>query len=198
METLHELEKGLTVDKATRQLARQLLDRLEGVSIFEDAISNTQGDFARAAAVLKDIGSSEQSFGIWLASMVTHHDLVDKLAENPILSVPLQHPPLLFKQNAIVVSHDEFVAFLRALIGVSCVLAIYAWADSLPEPLCRERTLGILRLWQDVDGYREVNFRTHLFHPFKIDHITSDPQSSPSASADDIPPRVHARFRRAQ
>lgn len=151
-------------ERSTRSLAKQLSSRIEGVSVFEDAISNTQGDFARAAAVLKDIGTSEQSFGIWLASMVTHPDLVDKLAENPTLSVSLQHPPILFKPTAIPVSHEEFVAFLRALIGVSCVLAVYAWADSLPEPWCRERTLGILRVWHGVDGYREVRDIFILFH----------------------------------
>lgn len=145
-------------DSYTRELAKQLSARIEGLGIFEDAISNTQGDFARAAAALKDVASSEQSFGIWLASMVTHQDLVDKLEENPTASVPLQHPPILFKPTNMPVSHDEFIAFLRALIGVSCVLAIYAWADSLPEPFCRERTLGILRLWHGVDGYREVYY----------------------------------------
>ncbi|KAJ3551729.1 hypothetical protein NM688_g4538 [Phlebia brevispora] len=156
MEILGEVERSVAAEKQTRALARDLLSRIEGMSVYEDAISNTQGDFARAAATLKDICGQEQSFGIWLASMVTHQDLVDKLGENPSLSVPLQHAPLLFKSTAIPVSHDEFVAFLRALIGVSCVLAVYAWADSLPESLCRERTLSILRLWHGVDGYREI------------------------------------------
>lgn len=156
IETLHEVEKCVTADKRTRALARQLIARIEGMGVFEDAISNTQGDFSRAAATLKDIGNHEQSFGTWLASMVTHQDLVDKLSENPSMSVPLQHPPLLFKSSSSPVSHDEFIAFLRALIGVSCVLAVYAWADSLPKPQCRERTLSILRLWHGVEGYREV------------------------------------------
>lgn len=156
LDVLGEVESSITADRQTRMLAQELLAHLDGMSVFEDAVSNTQGDFPRAAATLKRICGQEQSFGIWLAVMVTHQDLLDKLSENPPSSVPLQHLPLLFKSTAVPASHDEFIAFLRALIGVSCVLAVYAWADSLPESHCRERTLGILRLWHGVDGYREV------------------------------------------
>ena len=77
VDAITEVEKSVVADKSTRDAARQLLARIDGMSTFEDAISNTQGNFARAAAALKDIGSTEQSFGNWLASMVTHQDLVD-------------------------------------------------------------------------------------------------------------------------
>ena len=155
-DVLTEVKESAIADRQSRALARELLTHLDGMSMFEDAISNTQGDFSRAAAALKRICSEEQSFGIWLASIVTHQDLLDKLSENPPLSVPLQHLPLLFKSTVIPVSHDEFIAFLRALIGVSCVLAVYAGAASLPESHCRERTLSILGGWPGVNGYREV------------------------------------------
>lgn len=137
-------------------LAQRLLARLEGMPVLEDALLNTQGDFVGAALTIKDICTQERSLGVWLASMVTHQDLVDKLSESPPLAVPFQHPALLFKTSKTSVKHDEFIAFLRAVIGVCCVLAVYAWADSLPDQHCRGRALGILRLWQGVDGYREV------------------------------------------
>lgn len=91
--------------------------------------------------------------GILLASLITHPDLVDKLAENPALA---GLPPTLFVKRNLPTSYDEFIAFLRAFVGVGCVLAVYAWADSLPDERCRERCLAILRLWQGVDGYREI------------------------------------------
>jgi hypothetical protein len=36
------------------------------------------------------------------------------------------------------------------------VLAAYAWADSVPNELCRSRAFGIMRLWQSTPRYREV------------------------------------------
>jgi hypothetical protein len=140
------------------QLAtRRLATRIQEWQILEDALSNTQADFNQAAAMMKDIGTEEQSFGIWLESMTTNSELVLKLAENPVLPISQSHPPLLFGQSMASVSHDEFISFVRAYIGVSSVLAVYAWADSLPNHQCRERSLGILRLWQTVDGYREAS-----------------------------------------
>ncbi|KAH8094936.1 hypothetical protein BXZ70DRAFT_896180 [Cristinia sonorae] len=142
--------------KETRSAAQQLKSRIEGWPVLEDALSNTQGDFSSAAVALADMSSQEASFGVWLSSMITHQDLVTKLSENPITPVSSQYPPLLLRRIKPATTHDDFVAFIRAFIGVSSVLAVYAWADSLPEPQCRERVLGIIRLWQDIDGYREI------------------------------------------
>ena len=191
LEAVRDVESSGIVDQATRALAARLLARLEGVTIFEDAISNTQGDFSRAALALQDIGSQESSFGTWLVSMVTHPDLVDKLSENPMSSSPAQFPPSLLKGAAPSVSHDEFVCFLRAFIGVSCVLAVYAWADSLPEPKCRERTLSILRLWHGVDGYREVRAsRDRAIHVLPIS--LADPQPPSDTPPNGLSAGVHA------
>jgi hypothetical protein len=160
-EIVDSLAKNIGYDRPIRTLARQLLFRINGTMVLEDAISNTQGDFASAAAAAKDISRREMPFGILLESLITHPDLVDKLAENP---TSLQNPPALFANANAPVSHDEFIAFLRAFIGISCVLAVYAWADSMPDEHCRERSLGVLRLWQGVDGYREV--RARAYSPF--------------------------------
>ncbi|OBZ70476.1 hypothetical protein A0H81_09740 [Grifola frondosa] len=150
------VSKDMNTDSDTRSVATKVIARIRGWSTLEDALSNTQGDFIAAASTLRDIGTDEQSFGIWLESMVIHEDIVSTMEENPVPPISLLHPPLLLRSPKTAVSHDEFVAFLRAFIGVSCVLAVYAWADSLPHERCRERTLGIIRLWQGVDGYREI------------------------------------------
>lgn len=97
--------------------------------------------------------------------MTGHIDLVTKLAENPIVPNSSGVYPKLFVRNGIIgsmsvgaaISHDEFIAFVRAFIGVAGVLAVWAWSDSLGNDVCRERTLGVLRLWQSMDGYREVS-----------------------------------------
>ncbi|KAI0701183.1 hypothetical protein BC835DRAFT_1265236 [Cytidiella melzeri] len=156
LDLLTSITRSASNDRHLQSLARRLLARLEGMLALEDAILNTQGAFSAAALTIKDIASRERSFGIWLASMTTHQDILDKLNENPPLSVPSQYPLPLFKTSKVAASHEEFIAFLRAVIGVSSVLAVYAWADSLPHQLCRERALGIIRLWQGVDGYCEI------------------------------------------
>ena len=105
-------------------------------------------------AMMKDIGSEEQSLGIWLASMTLHDDLVTKLSDNP---ASLQRYPKLFGRGvSSSVSHDDFIALVRGYIGVASVFAVWSWADSLGNDLCRERILAVLRLWQGVDGYHEV------------------------------------------
>ncbi|KAI0080824.1 hypothetical protein K474DRAFT_1588997 [Panus rudis PR-1116 ss-1] len=156
LETLNTVAKDANAGPRLQSMARRLSSRIEGWAILEDALSNTQGDFPRAVDCLADMCSQEGSFGVWLESMITHQDIAAKLGENPTIPIPSQHPPVLLGRSNASVPHDEFIAFLRAFIGVACVLAVYAWADSLPDQRCRERILGILRLWQGIEGYREI------------------------------------------
>jgi hypothetical protein len=154
---LASISGGGSSGRKLRLLARQLLARLDGMSHVDDALLNTQGAFSAAALAIKDISSQQHSFGTWLTCMITHRDLLDKLNESPPPTTPV-HPILsLFDAYKGSISHEQFIAFLRAVIGVSCVLSVYAWADSLPVKRCRERALGIIRLWQSVEGYREVS-----------------------------------------
>jgi hypothetical protein len=131
----------------------RLTSRLEGWSILSDALWNTQADFRLARAFLNDIGTDEPAFGAVLHALIQHNDLSARLAGNPILP----DTPLVSTDDQEFESHDEFVAYLRAWIGVASVLCVYSWADSLPYEQGRERALGVLHLWQGVNGYREVN-----------------------------------------
>ena len=155
----HDLIRSISADpnneRELRTAARQLSSRIRGWTTLYDALSNTQGDFTAAAGMMKDLGTEEESFGIWLESMVANEGAVDNLADNPVVSVTLPH---LLSHRPVVAAptQDEFVAFVRAFVGIACVLAVYAWSDSLPDKPCRKRILGILRVWQSVDGYREV------------------------------------------
>jgi hypothetical protein len=169
---LDTIKTAPAADCETKAAARKLAARIQQWQILEDALSNTQADFHAAADFMKDIGTSEQSFGIWLECMTTHQDLVTKLAENPVLPIAHSRPPALLGNGSSAVSHDEFIAFVRAYIGVASVLAVYAWADSLPNDRCRERTLGVLRLWQGVDGYREVRCAFLLPMSLSLIHFT--------------------------
>lgn len=182
------IEAAPAADRRTKTAACKLAARLRQWQILEDALSNTQADFHAAAGLMKDISTSEQSFGIWLECMITHPDLLTKLAENPVLPIANSRPPVLLGSHSSAVSHDEFVAFVRAYIGVASVLAVYAWADSLPNDRCRERTLGVLRLWQGVDGYREVRLIMFDIDNPSLTVILADCKSPHASPSNDLPP----------
>lgn len=155
LDTLHELQIRSKDDKATQLAAHRLAGRIRSWDIFEDALTNPQGDFTGASLMLRDIGSNEHAIGVWLETMTIHDDLSTKLAGTPVLLTPTLPPPL-FHDPALSVLHDEFVAFVRAYIGVASVLTVLGWADSLPNDHCRERALAVLRSWQDIEGYANV------------------------------------------
>ncbi|KIK67662.1 hypothetical protein GYMLUDRAFT_237881 [Collybiopsis luxurians FD-317 M1] len=193
--TLTEVQSSANAaqTKTAKQAAERLATRLEAWDLFEDALSNTMADFSGATAMLRDFGSGEQSLGIWLASMTGHADLTMKLADNPTVANPISAYPRLFVKNNIgswggtglggAVSHDEFIAFVRTFIGVASVLAVWAWSDSLGNDVCRERALGVLRLWQTTDGYREIVNYLLLLRQFtlRLKWITSN-DSAPRKS----------------
>lgn len=94
---------------------------------------------------------------IWLETMITHDDVLARLAEMPVQKSLPSHSPLFFRNKMNITSHDAFVALVRALIGVASVLAVWAWTDSVGNDACREQVSAVIHMWQGVDGYREVS-----------------------------------------
>lgn len=142
-------------DDGARRAAARLLERIQGWDILEDALSNTQAPFEEAALMMKETALEENSFGIWLENMISNPEVTDRLLDNPISTPGILRPPSLWS-NEKTMSHKEFIAFVRAVIGVAAVIAVYAWSDSVPVYNCRERALGVLRFWQTASGYKEV------------------------------------------
>lgn len=144
------------LEPEVRSVAQNYLDRTSAWQTLEDSLLNTRANIDAAVNALCGFTRDDCSFGIWLQNMISHPNVLRKLGENLVL--PSSNlPPRLLGQLKVTASHDEFLAFLRAFIGVACVLAVFAWSDSLPDRACQERTLCIIRLWQGVDGYREVS-----------------------------------------
>lgn len=115
-----------------KRAAQRVIDRLRGWEVLSAAIRDPDSSFIPAREVLRDLGSDESSFGVALHAFVTHPDLAATVAE------------------------AEGLVELRAWVGVACLLAAYAWADSVPNELCRSRAFGIMRVWQNIPHYREV------------------------------------------
>jgi hypothetical protein len=156
MQSLENLVTSVKSPKIVQKALRKLINRIYGWRTFEDALENPEGDFVVSSAFLKDISLDEFALGCWLECMISREELTNKLATNPVPSDP--RPPLksLFQGNMASVSHEEFIMFVRAFLGVSTVLSMLAWSDSLGNDSCCERTLNILVVWQSVNGYREV------------------------------------------
>lgn len=156
MQSLENLATGPKTPKVVQKALRKLIRRIYGWRTFKDALENSEGDFMVSCAFLKDISSDEFALGCWLECMISRDELIRRLATNP---APSDSRPLLkslFQEITTPISHEEFVMFVRAFLGVSTVLSMLAWSDSLGNDLCCERTLNILVVWQSVNGYREV------------------------------------------
>ncbi|KAF5363992.1 hypothetical protein D9756_000256 [Leucocoprinus leucothites] len=164
-------------DKSLLSAIDRLKSRILGWQAFEDALSRENGSddwWTCPAGLLYDICREEQALGNWLASMIMHDDILDLLAKSPPppQSTSTRSPPILFSRNPDEdgedgdeefgpIEHHDFIAFVRACIGVVAVLGVLAWADSVGNDDCRERTLAVIHLWQSTDGYREIV--NHLF-----------------------------------
>lgn len=154
------------VDPYVKRAAQRVVDRLRSWDTLSAAIQGADLPFMTAREVLRDLGSDESSFGVALHALVTHPDIAATIAEK------------------------ESLVELRAWVGVACVLAAYAWADSVPNELCRSRTFGVMCVWQSVPRYREVLIIVTLISDSATD-VTADSQPSHASAADDIPPRMY-------
>ncbi|KAH0587983.1 hypothetical protein H2248_006727 [Termitomyces sp. 'cryptogamus'] len=154
--TLRQVQESQKAEAPTQKAARRLADRIAEWQFFEDSLTNTQGDFNQCWNMLQDIGTEESSMAIWLETMITHDDIVAKMAKIPVKTSLSSHFPLYFRSKINLTSHDAFIALVRTLIGVASVLAVWAWTDSVGNDKSREQVSAVIHLWQGVDGYREI------------------------------------------
>ena len=172
MRQLHELQNAIAVEPELRVIARHLATRTQSWAMFEDSLTNTQADFKSCGHMLKDIGREEQALANWLESMIMQDNIADRLCANPVLTKAC---PDLSSRHALSVSHDDYIVFVRSFLGVSSVMAVLAWADSVGNDECRERALAVLRLWQCVDGYSQVNAEPFMLSTELIRIIDCEP-----------------------
>ncbi|KAF8638616.1 hypothetical protein AX17_002157 [Amanita inopinata Kibby_2008] len=176
LEMLKDVRDDLRTERSTQYAIDRLISRIQGWGLFEDALSNVQGDFYESSRMLKDIGTGEQSIGVWLESMIIHDDITSKITQNPHSSSLQPQPPLLLSEKIGAISHDDFILFVKAFVGVASVLAVWAWSDSIGNDACREQSLAILHLWQNVGGYRQIVNHLLLLRQLtrRLGWITSD------------------------
>lgn len=192
MKVISSISESATYDDGARRAATRLLERIKGWDVLEDALSNTQAPFQQAITLIREVAMEENSFGIWLENMLSNPDITERLLDNPLPSIHASRLPSLWS-NEKISSHDDFIALVRAIVGVAAVIAVYAWSDSVPIYACRERALGVLRLWQTIDGYREVRSPYVVVLSPQVDYCPLlDSKPSSSHETDDISLGMHA------
>lgn len=152
--TLQSFRNAPTTNRPAKQAAINLQQRVLGWERFEKALLSPVPDLVSVASWIKDLASEDMSFGVFLLSMLRSESL------SKITKLPMQEPPVsptAMWSSTSLPSYSEFVAFLRAFLGLAFVVAVTCWADNVTDTSSMERLFAMLRLWQEVDGYREVS-----------------------------------------
>lgn len=135
-----------------RSLMTSLIDRVEGWSVFIRSITTEEADFSGSVAWIHDVLGDEDSFAIFIQGVVSYEPIVnamDKTRTNTVILPLFSHCP----QN---VTLDQRLAFVRAIIGLGCLLPIFCWANSEGKQYTLQRVIHAFILWQETPGYREV------------------------------------------
>jgi hypothetical protein len=141
----------LALDPDHAALVKSLKARLQGWDILSDALHNTRGGFATALAFIDDLVEDQSSLGVWMHYLAEDPEFLSRLSENPSISGP---PPPSIEEACT--SHDTFVSYLRALIGVGLTTCVLLYTDGRRHPEVGEKILDIIQLWRLCPGYREV------------------------------------------
>ncbi|KAI5993615.1 hypothetical protein EDD15DRAFT_2388047 [Pisolithus albus] len=145
--TLDSVQSLPATEPEVKRGIRRLTSRLRDWQLFEDTLSNPNWKLRHCRPIFEGTLVQKRS-RLAFGSVVWQHteDLVASLQDGPTLDRSV--PGALWDSESTDASHGDYIGFVKAFVGIACVLAVYAWSDSLPNVNCRERTLGVLRLWQ--------------------------------------------------
>lgn len=184
--SLGALQVNPKLPPSVRHAIERLLARVNGWKSFRNSLDNREPEFAQSVDFLKDLASEEYSLGCWLVSMLNHSDLCAKFeTEVPIPSSARALPRPLFRYQDPAIEFSEFLIFVKAFLGLSSVIAVWSWYDSIGIDTGRERALAILALWEDVEGYREVMHSLFSALPRPYSRDNTDIESLHDAQATD-------------
>ncbi|PPR02660.1 hypothetical protein CVT24_002143 [Panaeolus cyanescens] len=156
--SLSDLHLNSKLPLPVRHAIQRLQTRIDGWKAFTSALDDVEPDLVQSVAFLKDLASEEHSLGCWLVSMLNHDELCTKF-DTQLLTPsanPRSLPRPLFRHQDPEMDHSDFIVFVKALLGLASVIAVWSWSDSIGIDSCRERALAILALWDEAEGYREI------------------------------------------
>ncbi|KAF8492904.1 hypothetical protein JB92DRAFT_3236124 [Gautieria morchelliformis] len=152
--TLQSFQNAHAPSRPAKLAAAALQQRVLGWGRFEKALSSPQPDLVTVAQWIKELASEDMTFGVFLVSMLENDASLLKVSQLPIQEPPVR-PTALWSSTSLA-SFYEFVAFLRAFLGIAHMMAVMCWANHVADTSSTERILAMLRLWQEVEGYREI------------------------------------------
>jgi hypothetical protein len=122
---------------------------------------------------IKEITADETSFALFLIAIKLQAPFsrVLETVVRPDTQVLVFWP----HQEDREASLEERRAFLRAVVGIGMVLPVFCWTNSEGMHGVLKKTLALFRVWQLVDGYREVGtclMRTRLLMSISRSSIT--------------------------
>ncbi|KAH8830986.1 hypothetical protein DL96DRAFT_1787181, partial [Flagelloscypha sp. PMI_526] len=141
-------------DSDARAAAREILQKVQGWTYLQDALSGETVDAAGCGTFLKNVCQEDLSLGIWLSSLLSDPTLLAAIL--PGENDGPQTPPLLWVEPQQTLTTSDLACFVRAIVAVSSVLAVLSWVDSLGLDDARQHILSIVHLWQGVDSYSQI------------------------------------------
>lgn len=153
--TLQSFRNAHATSRLAKQAAIALQQRVMGWERFEKVLLGPTPDLVSVASWLKELASEDMSFGVFLLSILESETLPLRVSQLPKQDPPLS-PTALWNSTSLV-SFPEFSAFLRAYVGLAYVVVVACWAENVADTSSIERIFAMLRLWQEVEGYREVS-----------------------------------------
>jgi len=151
---LHDHPRG----RKLRAAAQALADRIRGWSELADAMVDPSVPWGPSLKWIREITADETSFALFLIALRLQEPFshILKGEIGPATQVLAFWP----HQEDREASLEERHAFLRAIVGIGMVLPVFCWTNSEGMHDVLKKTLALFRVWQLVDGYREV--RTFL------------------------------------
>lgn len=162
MGALAQTQKNVQTTKDVRNLASDVLIRINGWDVVTKLLQGADTDLNAAILWLKNFSEDEAVLGLFLSNIL--------LLELPIPSPNSQ--PYLPELNlgfpsirAGCASKDAFIAFLRVYFGVAALGLAFTWAVADQAESLYGRILSVFQIWQGESGYREVSatFQPHQF-----------------------------------
>jgi len=137
-----------------RKAAQALVDRITGWNELTDAMVDPSVPWGPSLKWIREITADETSFALFLIALRLQEPFsrIIKSEVRPETQVLTFWP----HQEGREASLEERRAFLKALVGIGMVLPVFCWTNSEGMHDVLKKTLALFRLWQLVDGYREV------------------------------------------
>jgi hypothetical protein len=147
---IHEHPRG----RKLREVAQALADRITGWQELVEAMDDPAVPWGPSLKWIREITTDETSFALFLIALRLQEPFsrILKSGVRPETQLLAFWPHKEGREASL----EERRAFLKALVGIGMILPVFCWTNSEGMHDVLKKTLALFRVWQLVDGYREV------------------------------------------